>query len=121
MRPSTIFTPAVMAAVEIGAVHGMVNISRWGLTRSVAMALPPGCSARLDAGSWTVPEVFSKLQAHLGLTGAEMLDTFTQGIGFVLIVAAEYAAPLLAVIDEYERAAAVIGEIVTGDGSVHLA
>jgi phosphoribosylformylglycinamidine cyclo-ligase len=85
------------------------------------MALPPGFSARLDAGAWTVPEVFSKLQGHLGLTEVEMLDTFTQGIGFVLIVAFEYAPPLLAVIGEYERSAAIIGEIVTGDGSVHLA
>jgi phosphoribosylformylglycinamidine cyclo-ligase len=120
MRPSTIFTPAVMAALEIGAVHGMVNISRWGLTRGLATALPPGLSARLDAHAWTVPEVFSELQGRLGLTGAQMLDTFTQGIGFLLIVAAEYAPPLLAVIDEYDRSAVVIGEIVAGNGSVAM-
>lgn len=110
--PATIYTPAVMAAVEIGAVHGMVNVSGDGFSGSLTRLLPEGLTAAIDEESWSVPHVFRSLQNRLAFTDETMFESFNMGIGFLLVVEAEYAEPILAVIDEYGRSARILGVVV---------
>ncbi len=114
--PATIYTPAVMAAVEIGAVHGMVNIARGGLAASLARLAPEGLSVDLDQEAWSVPHVFRSLQNRLGYNAEAMFMHFNMGIGFLLAVVAEYAEPMLAVIGEYGGDPRIIGRMVATDG-----
>jgi phosphoribosylformylglycinamidine cyclo-ligase len=117
---STIYTPAAMAVLELAVAHGLVNVSRLGLSASLGPALSEGVSAHLDRGAWEVPQVFQSLQDRLALSDETMFQKFNMGIGFVVIAPAEYAEPILAVISEYDRSARIMGEIVPGMRSVRI-
>ena len=120
LEGATVYSPAVIPAIEIGAVHGLAHIDEQGLTTRLASILPIGASAHLEASAWDIPHVFSWLQDRLSATKAEMYRDFNMGIGYVVVDDAEYAEAVLAVINEYDRPSTIIGEIVPGDGSVEV-
>lgn len=116
LEPSVIYAPAVMAAVEIGAVHGLAHVIGNGVGPALARALRGGVAAEIDPSTWVVPDIFRRVQDRISFNDEEMFRAFTMGIGFVVIVEAEYAEPVVAVLVEYGRAARFIGEIVPGGG-----
>jgi len=56
--------------------------------------LPEGTAAHLKKGSWPQTELFAWLQATAGIDDVEMNRTFNNGIGMVVVIAAEEAATL---------------------------
>ena len=48
--------------------------------------LPAGLGARVDLGSWEVPEPFITLTAWSGLDDGELFRTFNMGIGLVVVI-----------------------------------
>jgi len=64
------------------------HVTGGGLLGNLPRALPEGLAARLDRGSWPVPEVFRLIAARGRIDEQEMLGTFNLGIGMVLVSAA---------------------------------
>ncbi len=121
LRPSVLYTPAVLAAVESGALHGAAHITGGGLPGNLVRTLPDGCRAVLDTSSWEVPNVFTVLARWGGVSDDAMAETFNLGIGFCLVVAADDAGAVVSIIGGHGHDARVIGEVVAGDRSVVLA
>jgi phosphoribosylformylglycinamidine cyclo-ligase len=99
-------------------VHAMAHITGGGLPGNVNRALRPTLDAVVDAGSWTVPNLFRVLEEAGGVEHAEMFRAFNMGVGMVVITDGASAAPVM----EAARAAGVhawvLGEIVPGSGQV---
>lgn len=78
------------------SVTALAHITGGGLPENLIRVLPEGLEARLNFGSWQVPEVFQSLQ-RLGQVplydsvNKGMLQTFNMGIGMVVIVDADQA------------------------------
>lgn len=75
-------------------IHGLVHVTGGGFYDNIPRALPDGLGATVDADSWTVPKIFTLLQAWGNVPRREMFRTFNCGIGMILIVDADIAAQI---------------------------
>ena len=84
-RPSVLFTPHVLAAIETGEVRGAAHITGGGLPGNLPRTLG-GFGATLDPDTWEIPNVFKVITSLGGIEWADMAAAFNLGIGFCLIV-----------------------------------
>jgi len=72
-------------------VHAMAHITGGGLVGNIPRVLPKSCNAVLKKSSWPKPEIFTFLQNTGPVEEQEMYRVFNMGIGYVLIVAEDFA------------------------------
>jgi phosphoribosylformylglycinamidine cyclo-ligase len=101
-------------------VHGMAHITGGGLLGNVPRALPRTCDAVLKKESWPRQKIFTFLQAKGPVEEAEMYNVFNMGIGYVLIVAEDFANSIAEKLTSYGEKVYNIGRITTGTGKVVL-
>lgn len=89
MAPTRIYVKPLLKLIAAMPVKGMAHITGGGLTENVPRVLPTGLTAEIKKGSWTVPPLFSWLQAQGNITDDEMYRTFNCGIGMVVVVSAQ--------------------------------
>ena len=118
LEPTRIYVKSVLSAIEAvpGAVHAMAHITGGGLLENIPRVLPAGLSVSLDRSCWERPQIFSLVQERGRVAVEEMDRVFNQGIGYVLIVAAERTGEVLAQFEGQGEVASVIGEVVGGSG-----
>ncbi len=120
LRPSVLYAPAVLGAIEHGGVTGAAHITGGGLPGNLVRPLPEGVGAAVDSSAWPVPNVFSVIAAEGGIASESMFETFNMGIGFCLIVDPAAAEDLQAVVQGHGHRSWVIGEIFAGDRRVGI-
>ncbi|MDG3040419.1 phosphoribosylformylglycinamidine cyclo-ligase [Roseicyclus marinus] len=116
LAPTRLYVKPALAAIRAGGVHGLAHITGGGLTENLPRVLPERLGATIDLGSWTLPPVFKWLAAEGALAEAEMLKTFNAGIGMVLVVAADRADALAALLSEAGESVHRLGHVVPGVG-----
>ncbi|HTT92817.1 MAG TPA: phosphoribosylformylglycinamidine cyclo-ligase [Acidimicrobiales bacterium] len=116
LRPSLVYTPAVLALLPQFEVRAAAHITGGGLPGNVPRALAPGLDAVLHPASWPVPPVFAEVQKAAAVDDAEMYRTFNMGLGMVLTLPPGQAAAAVAKLDGLGFRAGVVGEVVAGDG-----
>lgn len=92
MAPTRIYVKPLLQLIAALPVKGMAHITGGGITENVPRVLPAGLTAEIKKGSWTMPPLFTWLQAQGNVTDIEMYKTFNCGIGMAVIVAKEHAA-----------------------------
>lgn len=101
-------------------VHAMAHITGGGLVGNIPRVLPKDCNAVVKKSSWPVPPIFSFLQQAGPVEAKEMFRVFNMGIGFVLVVAADFADSIAAKLHRWGQDVYRIGEITQGKGEVVL-
>jgi phosphoribosylformylglycinamidine cyclo-ligase len=101
-------------------VHAMAHITGGGLIGNIPRVLPKNCDAVIKKSNWQVPKIFPFLQQKGPVDEAEMFRVFNMGIGFVLIVAEDFAESIAKKLTRYGETAYKIGRITTGTGKVVL-
>lgn len=101
-------------------VHGMAHITGGGLPANIPRVLPQTCDAVLKKESWPMQKIFTFLQAKGPVEEAEMYNVFNMGIGYVLIVAEDFADSIAEKLTSYGEKVYNIGRITTGTGKVVL-
>jgi len=101
-------------------VHGMAHITGGGIVGNIPRVLPRNCDAIIRKSSWQVPAVFAFLQNAGPVEEAEMFRVFNMGIGFVLIVAKDFAGSIARKLTRYGEKVYKIGTIAAGTGKVVL-
>jgi phosphoribosylformylglycinamidine cyclo-ligase len=101
-------------------VHGMAHITGGGLVGNIPRVLPKDCNAVIKKTSWPVPKIFTFLKAKGPVEEAEMFRVFNMGIGFVLIVAEDFANSITKKLSHFGEKVYRIGRITTGTGKVIL-
>ena len=101
-------------------VHSMAHITGGGLVGNIPRVLPKNCNAVIKKSSWLVPKIFTFLQAQGPVEEAEMFRVFNMGIGFVLIVAEDFANSIAKKLSRFGEKVYRIGRITTGTGKVIL-
>ena len=92
MAPTRIYVKSLLKLIEAMPVKGMAHITGGGITENIPRVLPAGFTAEIKKGSWTMPPLFTWLQAQGNVTDVEMYKTFNCGIGMAVIVAKEHVA-----------------------------
>ncbi|MBN1391788.1 MAG: phosphoribosylformylglycinamidine cyclo-ligase [Sedimentisphaerales bacterium] len=101
-------------------VHGMAHITGGGLPGNVPRTLPQNCDAVLKKESWPRQKIFTFLQEKGPVEETEMYNVFNMGIGFMLIVAEEFAESIAAQLTHYGEKVYKIGRVIGGTGKVLL-
>ena len=101
-------------------VHGMAHITGGGLVGNIPRVLPKDCNAVIKKSSWPKHKIFTFLQSKGPVEEEEMFRVFNIGIGFVLIVAEDFAESIARKLTRYGEKVYKIGRITTGTGKVVL-
>jgi phosphoribosylformylglycinamidine cyclo-ligase len=101
-------------------VHGMSHITGGGLVGNIPRVLPKDCNAVIKKSNWPKHKIFSFLQESGPVEEAEMFRVFNMGIGFVLIVAEDFANSIAKKLSHFGEKVYKIGRITTGTGKVIL-
>jgi len=101
-------------------VHAMAHITGGGLAGNIPRVVPNDCDVVLKKSSWPVPKIFSFLQKKGPIKEAEMFSVFNMGIGFVLIVAEDFADSITRKLTKSGEKVYRIGRITTGTNRVVL-
>lgn len=101
-------------------VHGMVHITGGGLVGNIPRVLGKNCDAVIKKSSWPKHKIFTFLQTKGPVEEQEMFRVFNMGIGFVLVVAEDFANSITKKLKKYGEKVYEIGRITTGTGKVVL-
>jgi phosphoribosylformylglycinamidine cyclo-ligase len=104
----------------LSQVHGMAHITGGGLPGNVNRVLTQTLDAELDAGSWTVPNLFRQLASAGEVAPMEMYRTFNMGVGMVVITDESGARAVEAGAASAHIGAWRLGRIVRGAGQVRI-
>ena len=93
-------------------IKGMAHITGGGLIDNLPRILPHDLCGRIEAGSWSIPPIFTLVQQRGGVDQREMYRVFNMGIGMVLICSPGHVEEIIASAPE----ARLIGEVVKSRG-----
>ena len=118
LAPTRLYVKQALAAVRAGGVHGFAHITGGGLTENPPRVLPEGLACEIDLGAWELPPVFRWLATTANMSEPELLKTFNCGIGMMIVVAADKAKDVRAVLQEAGEEVVALGHIIEGQGDV---
>ena len=99
-------------------IHGMAHITGAGLPGNVPRVLPRNCDAVLKKSAWPLPAIFKFLQEKGPVEEEEMFRVFNMGIGFILVIAEDFANSIAEKLARYGEKVYKIGRITSGSGNV---
>jgi phosphoribosylformylglycinamidine cyclo-ligase len=117
MTPTRLYVKSVLAALAAHPVKALAHITGGGLLENIPRVLPVGVAAQLLKGCWPQSELFAWLQSTAAIDDLEMNRTFNNGIGMVVVIAAEQAEACAASLRTSGELVYRIGAIAArGDG-----
>ncbi|CAN2039598.1 phosphoribosylformylglycinamide cyclo-ligase [Candidatus Magnetomoraceae bacterium gMMP-15] len=111
ITPTKIYASIIQPLIRDLPVHGLAHITGGGLMDNINRILPRSCQAVIENQSWEVPPVFPFLQKAGNISDKEMMRTFNNGIGFVMIVPEKAVQEVMDRLYALSEKAWVIGEI----------
>ena len=115
LAPHRSYLTAMRPLIDAGLVKGMAHITGGGITENLPRVLPAGCTAEIDRRSWTVPPIFTFLQARGGIAEDEMLRAFNMGVGLIVCVDGSAASRASDMLKQSGEQPIALGRIVKGD------
>lgn len=119
LAPTRLYVKQAIAAIRAGGVHGLAHITGGGLTENPPRVLPEGLACEIDLTAWQLPPVFRWLAQTASIAEAEMLKSFNCGIGMILVVAADRADDLAALLRDQGETVCTLGRVVEGEGVIY--
>ncbi len=101
-------------------IHAMAHITGGGLVGNIPRVLPNNCDAVIRKDAWPVPDIFPFLQETGPVSEEEMFRVFNMGIGYVLVVAPDFAKSIKKKLQRYGEKVYKIGTVKRGTGKVIL-
>jgi phosphoribosylformylglycinamidine cyclo-ligase len=118
LRPTRIYTRAVLSVMKKVRIKAMAHITGGGFYDNIPRVIPEGLGVRVWKAAWPVPPIFRMIQERGGITEREMFRTLNMGIGMAVIVSASDARRTLALFQKLGQKAWVIGELIPGSHTV---
>ena len=86
LEPTRIYTKTLTPLIKNFRIYGISHITGGGITENLPRILPTNCKAVIRQSSWTPQPIFHFIKKAGNLTEEEMIRTFNNGIGLILIV-----------------------------------
>ncbi|MEN6307471.1 MAG: AIR synthase-related protein, partial [Anaerohalosphaeraceae bacterium] len=122
MEPTRIYVRSIVSLLNSykrkQVVHGMAHITGGGLVGNIPRVLPDDCDAVLKQNTWPVHPIFNLLQKLGPVDDEEMYRVFNMGIGYVLIVAPDFADSVKEKLEKSGETVYQIGTITAGNKKV---
>ncbi|MCH5223636.1 MAG: phosphoribosylformylglycinamidine cyclo-ligase [Muribaculaceae bacterium] len=118
LTPTSIYVKPILEVLKNVDVHGIAHITGGGFDENIPRILPEGCGVEIRNGSWEIPPIFPFLEKYGKIPNREMYNIFNMGIGMVLSIKAKDVSTVLAIMNEWNVKASVIGKVVEGNNTV---
>jgi phosphoribosylformylglycinamidine cyclo-ligase len=116
LRPTRIYVKAALNLARDFNIVGIAHITGGGITGNLPRIIPKGCKAVVQKGTWEIPPIFTFLKERGNISEEEMLRTFNNGVGMILIVRSKEVDDVLARLRSLGEKAFLIGEVGKTDG-----
>ncbi|WP_227269609.1 phosphoribosylformylglycinamidine cyclo-ligase [Roseobacter weihaiensis] len=116
LTPTRLYVKQALSAIRAGGVHALAHITGGGLTENLPRVLPEHLGGHIDLSTWDLPPVFRWMAETGGIAEAELLKTFNCGLGMILVVEAEAADTLTALLSDMGEDVSRIGQISETEG-----
>jgi phosphoribosylformylglycinamidine cyclo-ligase len=120
LEPSVIYAPAIAKVLREVDVRAVAHVTGGGLQGNLVRVLPDSVDAVVRRRAWEPPRIFDEIQRLGDVSEDEMARVFNLGIGMVVVVPPRDAFRALDVLRAAGHRAVELGEVVPGDGTVHL-
>jgi len=125
LRPTRIYVRPVLHVLRQykrkRVVRALAHITGGGIGGNVPRVLPDGLTVRLKRDSWTTPPIFRLIAKTGPVDEIEMMRVFNMGVGFVLVVAPDFARSILNRLRRAGERAWVLGKVRKGGPDVQWA
>ncbi len=95
LEPTRIYYRTISNLRRDFRVYGISHITGGGLVDNLPRILPRQCKVLIDRSSWTPQPIFPYIQKTGNLTAHEMMRTFNNGLGLVIVVSEEDCGEVL--------------------------
>jgi len=112
LTPTRIYSETVRSIIKNLPVLGLAHITGGGITDNIIRVIPEQCNIVMQKHSWDVPPVFTYLKKAGNISEREMMRTFNNGIGLIVVVHEKDAQEVLDRLIAMKEKAFIIGEIV---------
>lgn len=113
LKPTELYAETVWPLVSKKLIKSMAHITGGGITENLPRAFSEELSAEINWGSWPILPIFNKLQSQGNLSTEDMLLTFNNGLGMILIVESKHQEEVLSLLSDYQQDAFVIGHLTS--------
>ena len=120
LKPTRIYTKAVLPLIEQFDIHGICHITGGGLYENVPRIIPEGLSANIDTKEIPKQEIFNLLAKWGNIEEREMYSTFNMGVGMILIVDSKEAEEIKANLEKRGEEYFVLGKVEKGEEKIVL-
>jgi phosphoribosylformylglycinamidine cyclo-ligase len=118
LRPTRIYVKSVLDMLRIykvkKIVKAMAHITGSGLPGNLPRVLPEGLTVRVKRDSWVTPPIFRLIAAKGPVESLEMANVFNMGVGFVIIVAPDFAGAIMNRLRKHGERCWVLGKVRKG-------
>jgi phosphoribosylformylglycinamidine cyclo-ligase len=111
LSPSKIYVKPVLNLLRDLPIKGMIHITGGGFYDNIPRIIPRGLAAKIQFGSWPVPQEFLWLKQSAKLSWEEMHQIFNVGIGFILVVDEDRAEDVISRLNAQHQDAWLIGDL----------
>ncbi|NNG08304.1 MAG: phosphoribosylformylglycinamidine cyclo-ligase [Desulfobacteraceae bacterium] len=115
LEPTRIYRSAITNLRRDFRIYGISHITGGGLIDNLPRILPRQCKAVIDTSSWTTPPIFQYLQRAGKIPMREMMRTFNNGLGLVIVVSEEDTSEVLLRLKAMGETAYPIGSVESRD------
>ena len=125
LAPTRIYVRAVMDLLAAyrrrRVIKAMAHVTGGGLPGNLPRVLPEGLTARVKRASWSVPGIFDLIAQAGPVDPVEMFRVFNMGVGFVLVVPAGSAGPVMSRLRKARQRCWLLGKVVKGGPALQWA
>ena len=112
LTPTRIYAELIQSVIRDLPVHGMAHITGGGIPDNIVRIIPNACQVQIKKGSWEIPPIFSFLKERGNISENEMMRTFNNGIGLIMVVPDNSVQEIQERLQAMNEKAFIIGEIV---------
>jgi phosphoribosylformylglycinamidine cyclo-ligase len=111
LRPTRIYVKTILNLTRDFTIGGIAHITGGGITGTLPRIIPKGCKAIVHRKTWNTPPIFSFIKEKGKISEEEMLRTFNNGIGMILIIRPKEVEDILPRLHSLGEKAFIIGEV----------
>jgi phosphoribosylformylglycinamidine cyclo-ligase len=112
LTPARIYAEPIRSIIKDMPIHGLAHITGGGMVENILRIIPKACNIMIRKDSWDVPPIFSFLQESGNISEHEMMRTFNNGIGMVMVVPDHTSQDLLQRLAAMNENAFLMGEVL---------
>lgn len=114
IKPTRIYSELIHSLLRDFPIHGLAHITGGGISENIIRIIPKACSIAIDLNSWPTLPIFKFLQSAGNITDREMMRTFNNGIGLVMVVPETAVQEVTDRLTAMNESVFVIGNVLDG-------